>query len=160
MVHKISIETTHKSKARLFWGKIKTRKILLEEHYEITLKMRNVGEKDFPGGEALIQTIYTAPQSHSINFVIPEIKRGAETPPIELPSRAAIGKGYASFLCKIIAKDGEHVKIIRDGQELSNGASFYDIFIKTRTGLYNYYMLVISIFSFILLLIVLVLQLR
>ena len=141
--HKISIETTCRSKAKLFRGKIRTKRFLLGEHYETTLKMKNVGEKDFPGGKAHIWIRYASPQSHSINFDIPEIRKGEEGPPIKF-SRAALGKGYASFLGKITSADGKRVKIIRYGQELPEGASFYDIFIETRMQVHNYYMLIIS----------------
>ena len=147
--HKISIETTCKSKARLFWGKKRTKKFLLGEHYETTLKMRNVGEKDFPGGRALIRIIYAAPQSHSENIPLPEIKIDQEAPPMKF-SKAALGKGYASFFCDIIAIDNEQVKIIRNEQELPRGASFYDIFIETRAEIYTYFILFIAFLSFIL----------
>lgn len=141
--YKISVETTCQSEAKLLRGKIKTKRFMLGAHYETTLKMKNVGEKDFPGGKAQIQIMYASPQNHSINFNIPEIRKGEEGPPIKF-SRAAMGKGYASFFGKITSADGERVKIMRYGQELPEGASFYDIFIETRMEVHNYYMLIIS----------------
>jgi len=149
LVHKISIETTCKSKARLFWGRVKTKKFLLGEHYDIKLKLKNVGEKDFPGGKALIRIIYASPQHHSFGFSILPIKVQNDIL-IELPSRAALGKRYASFFGKIIANDGEEVKIIRYGQELPEDASFYDIFIETRAEIYGKILAILTILSFIL----------
>jgi len=145
--HKIAIETTHQSEAKLLRGKIKTKRVLHGRNYEATLKMRNDGEKDFPGGKFHIQIKYAnAIIHHTLNFDIPKIRKGEEGPPIKF-SKSALGTGYASFFGEITANDGERVKIIRGGQEVLENASFYDIFIESWTDVYTYYLLIITIIS-------------
>lgn len=121
--------------------------------------MRNVGEKDFPGGEAEIWIHYTSGQKHFMGGVIPEIEKGKEVL-INKISWAALGKGYALFFCKkITANDGKRVQLIGYGQELPKNASFGSIFIETRTDLYSYYMLIISAIALVALVILSVLGL-
>lgn len=106
--------------------------------------MINVGDKTFPGGEILISIVYNAPQGQTFTFVIPKITKD-EPVSIELHPRTAIAKGCASFLFKsITADDGEDVKIFRDEGEVTEGNSFWDIFIDTYTDLYTYYGVIVS----------------
>lgn len=124
----------------------------------MTFKMKNVGEKDFPGGKAVIWIGYTSGQKHIDGFTIPEIKKGEEksTPK---NSRAALAKGYALFFGKITANDGGNVKIVAYDQELPENASFYAIAIETRADVYSYYLLIISTISLVSLVVSSLLQL-
>lgn len=156
MVYKISIESKHESKAKL-WRR-KTKKILLGSPYEVTLKMKNVGDEDFPGGMAKINIRY--PGSiifHTNKLSVPEIKKG-ETTEFKI-KRSALGKGYASFFGEVFDDHHKPVQIIAHGQELPKDASFYDIFIESRTDVYSYYMLIIGVISLVSLVILSVIQL-
>ena len=158
MVHKISIESTCQSKAKLLCGKIKTKKFLFGENYEIKFKMRNVGEKDFPGGGVEIWIDYTSGQRHVMKFDLPKIEKGGEVL-IEKITKSALGEGYALFFGKITANDRERVQLIGYGQELPEHVSFGAIFIETRRDVYSYYALITSAVSLVLLVIFSLLQL-
>ena len=146
MAYKISVESKHDSRAKL-WGR-RTKKILLGAPYEVMLKMKNVGEEDFPSGVATINIRYTSIISHVNRLPVPKIDRGKEAPPVKI-KRSALGKGYASFFGKIEAKDGKPVQLIAHRQVLPENASFYDIFIESRTDVYSYWMLIISAASLV-----------
>ena len=148
-VHKISIETKTRSKARILW-KIRTSKILVGEHYDIWFKIRNVGEKDFPGGTIKISIVYKSKQRQVIEFPVDAIEKGKETPFIGSFSEAAMDSGYANFLGEIKAKDGEPVKLMREGQLLPPGATFHDILIKTHADVYGRWVLIGTMASIIL----------
>lgn len=156
MESRISIEAICKSQAKLFGRK--TKKYLLGENYEVVFKMKNIGEKDFPGGMAKIYINYTSGQSHFIGFSISKIEKGKETL-TEKISKSALGKGYALFLAEMTANDGEPVKLIKYGQDLPENASFGAIFIETRTDIYSYDALMISAVSLVAMVILSILSL-
>jgi len=160
--YKISITLESKSIARIFWdkiflGKIRTKKYLLGDYYEMKFKLKNVGENDFPGGTAYIQIDYTSSQRHHLPFQIPEIKKDGEyiiekiyEKGSERPiRRQALGRDYALFYGKIVDKDDKPVRLIGYGHELLDRASFGSIFVETKTEVNNYYSLIIAAISLI-----------
>jgi len=148
LVHKISIESECQSKAKLLWGRRKTKRYLLGANYEIKFKFRNDGEKEFPGGRANIWIDYTSGQRHFMGFPILKIEKNGELQIEKIDDekieKSALGKGYALFNGEITAKDGEDVQLVKYGQELPKDASFHAIFIETREDVYSYYSLIIS----------------
>ena len=148
-VHKISIETKVRSKARILW-KIRTSKILMGEHYDLWLKLRNVGDEDFPGGMAKISIVYKSKQGQILEFHVDPIEKGKETPLVGPFSKAAMDSGYANFLAEIRANDGKPVRLIRNGQVLPPSATFHDILIKTHADVYGVWMLLAILVSILL----------
>jgi hypothetical protein len=149
-----------KSQVKLFGRK--TKKYLLGENYEITFKLKNVGEKEFPSGRAKVWIDYTSGQRHFMEFFIPKIEKEGELLIEKIDgkiSKSALGKGYALFFCGITASDDSPVKVIKYGQDLPENASFGAIFIETRTDIYSYYALMISAVSLVAMVILSILSL-
>ncbi|MBA7659499.1 hypothetical protein ES703_67480 [subsurface metagenome] len=162
MVHKISIESICESRAKLL--RRKTKRFLFGSSYDITFKMKNLGEKDFLGGKAMVLLKYTSGIVHSIGLDVPKIEKGGEIliPPKNSPKRiikSAVGKGYALFFGRMTTNNSESVQLIKYGQELPENASFGAIRIETREDFYSYYSLIISACALVTLVILSILQL-
>lgn len=145
-VHKISIVTKTKSKARILW-KIKTSKILVGERYDLWLKLRNVGAEGFPGGRAKISIVYKSKQGQTIEFPVDPIEKDKETHFVGPFSNDAMDSGYVNFLAEIRANDGKPVRLIRDGQVLPPNATFHDVLIKTHADVYGIWILLGTLVS-------------
>jgi len=116
-----------------------------------------MGETDFPGGKGEFRIEYTTKQFFGISLDIPVIKKGGEetfgpyTP-------GAMGRDFALCFGKINAKDNTPVKLLdKHGQERLG--SLGEIFVETRTDVYSYWILVVSIITLLLLIIFSALQL-
>lgn len=152
LAYKLALDAEHESKAKFGFKDLD--KILAQEGYKATFTLKNVGDKDFPGGLFNLRVKYESELSHLNPLKVPEIKKGEEKT-LEPVERTALAKGFGSFFGKIIAADEEEVIIIAHDQEFppkrSEKNSIYDIPIKERTDVYTYYMLLISMASLVIL---------
>lgn len=152
MTYEISVEPIFETRAKPLLRFFKTKKFLVGESYEVTLKIKNTGSTNFPGGNGQFILKFPTNQCWGIpldnNAELKELKAGAEkkfgpyTP-------GAMAKGCVMCVGKIIANDGNPVKLLdKNGKERSSGTgSFGEFFVETREGVYVRIVLLISIIA-------------
>ena len=156
-MYKLSIEPVCESKAKLFRLK-KSKKFIVGEKYIVSFNVKNIGDKDFPGGRFTFNIRYTDGRTVSLWGGLPALRIKQELH-IEPWETDALSKDYALFTGKIIANDSNPVELCDKGGQLrSEGKAFGSIFIQTYTEIYSYYALIVSAISLVTLVILSILQ--
>ncbi len=115
-----------KVKGRKYKKYLKPYEVVRGEEFELTLYVKNIGDKEFPGGEfeefridwmglggmGAVVTRYSEPDLPKIPRLQPEegieLEEISVTPPVE-------GPGWIKF--EVISNDGQNVKLYRDEEE-------------------------------------------
>lgn len=141
MTYEISVEPIFKTRAKPILMFFKTKKFFVGESYDVTLKIRNNGSTNFPGGKGEFIIKFPTDQGWVIpldnNGELKELKAGEEikfgpyTP-------GAMAEGCVMCTSHIIANDGNPVKLFdKNGNERTpRTGSFTEFFVERRADVY------------------------
>lgn len=142
-LHKLRVEVITQSEARFLRVK-RLKSIVVGEPYKIGFSVTNIGDGDFPGGEAIIAIRWGVNQVVNGAFSIPQMKRDEVI--IHDPiTTHALTEGFGLVFFNVKSSDGANVKVV-DPQESPRSQTGSIATIRTQTWeeIYTFWALIVS----------------
>ena len=155
-MHKIAIraETKPRTKLTLHWTlPVTLNRYVRGEPFEIFYEFRNDSDQPFPGGGCTLHI--TCQVMHLLEIelcTIPPLKP-TETHKTESKTWGVLSEGHIGIICQDIkVKDGKQVELYRwDGRSASSNVFIHGFFAETWETLYQFWVVLISAISLLIL---------
>ena len=150
-MYKLTLRAESRSKARVIGRDVKD--YLVGHNFEVIYELQNIGDQPFPGGSFLVVIQWSNGQfeqtSYSIPMLQPKDIKSAEPKSIW----GVLSRGFALFFL-MDAKDnnGKDITLYKNEQdEVPKKASFYSILGREPEELYQFWALIATVASLVIL---------
>jgi len=148
--HMLSIEISTVSKARFLKLK-KMKSFILNEPFLINVKLKNLSDNPFPGGQMKLAIKWPLAISYSVvlNYEIPPLKPNEKVSPLEPYEEIAAAEGIALIFCEDLkANDGQPIILCnKKGEKIDLNGAIHGFPVNTWEEKYTFFGLIVALIT-------------
>jgi hypothetical protein len=150
-MYKLVLRVESRSTAKVLGMHVKD--CLVGQNFEVAYKLENIGDRLFPGGSFSVVIHWSNGQFEQTPYTIPELQPGEIKPAEPRSSWGVLSRGFALFyLVDAKDNDGKEIIFYRSPQDaIPKAVSFYSVLGKEPEELYQFWALIATVISLLIL---------